>query len=155
MKKIGKEVLFLPTGDRNPRNGEGTFARLRDGRIMAAGREELDIAPLASKTYKLFNEDLAFGNAYLTLSFVTKAATDLVPLGFEQGFDQFKLEAPATEKIASGVGEPVMLEDEKFVRVISGDTVYSYDKRYGRIFSIVNGGKRPAKFIWVSNPPNF
>ena len=36
MKKIGKEVLFLPTGEGNPRNGEGTFVRLRDGRIMAA-----------------------------------------------------------------------------------------------------------------------
>ena len=36
MKKIGKEVLFLATGEGNPRNGEGTFARLKDGRIMAA-----------------------------------------------------------------------------------------------------------------------
>lgn len=34
MKKIGKEVLFLPTKEGNPRNGEGTFARLRDGRIL-------------------------------------------------------------------------------------------------------------------------
>lgn len=112
-----------------------------DGHILAEGREELDIAPGASKTYALFDESLAFGNAYLTMSFVTKAASDLVPRGFELGFEQFKLDAPAVEKISSGVGEPVMLEDEKFVRVISGDTVYSYDKRYGRIFSIVNGGK--------------
>jgi len=36
MKKIGKEVLFLQTGEGNPRNGEGTFARLSDGRIMCA-----------------------------------------------------------------------------------------------------------------------
>jgi hypothetical protein len=36
MKKIGKEVLFLPTQTNNPRNGEGTFARLNDGRIVAA-----------------------------------------------------------------------------------------------------------------------
>lgn len=34
MKKIGKEVLFLSTGASNPRNGEGSFARLNDGRIM-------------------------------------------------------------------------------------------------------------------------
>ncbi len=34
MKKIGKEVLFLKTGEGNPRNGEGTFIRLRDGRLM-------------------------------------------------------------------------------------------------------------------------
>ncbi|MBQ9783793.1 MAG: exo-alpha-sialidase [Clostridia bacterium] len=34
MKKIGKEVLFLHTKEGNPRNGEGTFARLKDGRIL-------------------------------------------------------------------------------------------------------------------------
>ena len=36
MKKVGKEVLFLATKENNPRNGEGTFIRLRDGRIMFA-----------------------------------------------------------------------------------------------------------------------
>ncbi len=36
MKKIGKEVLFIGTTEKNPRNGEGTFMRLRDGRIMYA-----------------------------------------------------------------------------------------------------------------------
>ena len=39
MKKIGKEVLFLATGEGNPRNGEGTFARLKDGRIMCVYTE--------------------------------------------------------------------------------------------------------------------
>lgn len=39
MKKIGKEVLFLKTGEHNPRNGESTFVRLRDGRIMFAYTE--------------------------------------------------------------------------------------------------------------------
>ena len=34
MKTIGKEVAFLKTKEGNPRNGEGTFARLRDGRIL-------------------------------------------------------------------------------------------------------------------------
>ena len=34
MKKIGKEVLFLRTSEGNPRNGEGTFARLKDGSIL-------------------------------------------------------------------------------------------------------------------------
>ena len=36
MKKIGKEVLFLSTGEKNPRNGEGSLLRLRDGRILYA-----------------------------------------------------------------------------------------------------------------------
>ena len=34
MKKIGSERLFLKTGPQNPRNGEGTFVRFPDGRIL-------------------------------------------------------------------------------------------------------------------------
>ena len=34
MKKVGREVLVLTTSENNPRNGEGSFARLSDGRIM-------------------------------------------------------------------------------------------------------------------------
>ena len=36
MKKIGREVLFLQTSENNPRNGEGSLIRLKDGRIMYA-----------------------------------------------------------------------------------------------------------------------
>ena len=36
MKKVGKQVLMLATGNDNPRNGEGDFVRLSDGRIMYA-----------------------------------------------------------------------------------------------------------------------
>ena len=39
MKKVGSEVLFLNTSENNPRNGEGSFARLDDGRIMFAFTE--------------------------------------------------------------------------------------------------------------------
>lgn len=34
MKKIGREVLFLAAKDGNPRNGEGTFLRLKNGAIL-------------------------------------------------------------------------------------------------------------------------
>lgn len=34
MKKIGKEVLFLNVKEGNPRNGEGTFLRLKDNSIL-------------------------------------------------------------------------------------------------------------------------
>ncbi len=34
MKKIGREVLFLSSKEGNPRNGEGTFLRLKDGAIL-------------------------------------------------------------------------------------------------------------------------
>ncbi len=36
MKKIGKEVLFVSTSESNPRNGEGSMLRLKDGRILYA-----------------------------------------------------------------------------------------------------------------------
>ena len=39
MKKIGREVAFLKTGESNPRNGEGSFVRLRDGSILHAYTE--------------------------------------------------------------------------------------------------------------------
>ena len=39
MKKIGKEVAFLHTNATNSRNGEGSFIRLLDGRIMYAYTE--------------------------------------------------------------------------------------------------------------------
>jgi len=34
LKKVGKEVLFLATGNNNPRNGEGSFIRLKNGGIL-------------------------------------------------------------------------------------------------------------------------
>ena len=34
MKKVGRQVLFQATTENTPRNGEGTFLRLKDGRIM-------------------------------------------------------------------------------------------------------------------------
>ena len=36
MKKIGKQVAFLASSKNNPRNGEGSFLRLKDGRILYA-----------------------------------------------------------------------------------------------------------------------
>lgn len=36
MKKLGKEVLMLPRAKNNMRNGEGSFLRLKDGRILYA-----------------------------------------------------------------------------------------------------------------------
>ena len=39
MKKIGRQTLFLTTSEHNPRNGESTFLRLNDGRIMLAFTE--------------------------------------------------------------------------------------------------------------------
>ncbi len=34
MKKIGRQVLFIESSENNPRNGEGSFIRLKDGSIL-------------------------------------------------------------------------------------------------------------------------
>ena len=43
MKKIGKEVLFLKTGNGNPRNGEGSFIQTKDGRVLYVYTEYVDV----------------------------------------------------------------------------------------------------------------
>ena len=53
MKKVGKEVLWLSCSDENPRNGEGAFIRLKDGKIVTtAGRELVD--EIEEKGYDIF-----------------------------------------------------------------------------------------------------
>ncbi len=39
MKKIGREVLFIGTSENNPRNGEGSFIRLKNGSLLFAYTE--------------------------------------------------------------------------------------------------------------------
>jgi hypothetical protein len=39
LKKVGREVLFIPTSAQNPRNGESTMIRLKDGSILHAFTE--------------------------------------------------------------------------------------------------------------------
>ena len=39
MEKIGRQVLFIGTSEGNPRNGEGSFIRLKNGSIMFAYTE--------------------------------------------------------------------------------------------------------------------
>ena len=34
MKKVGRQVHFIPTGKNNPRNGEGSFIRLKNNSIL-------------------------------------------------------------------------------------------------------------------------
>ena len=40
MKKIGKEVCFLPVNETHPRNGEGTLINLKNGDILYLPSEE-------------------------------------------------------------------------------------------------------------------
>lgn len=112
-----------------------------DGKVVASGRENLDIPAGGTQKYDLFPPKIAFGDGFLTLSFVTRTPAELVPEGFELGFEQFRVSTAAGVTVSPMGCKPSMEEGERYVRVTVGNTVYSYDKAYGRVFSIVSNGK--------------
>ncbi len=112
-----------------------------NGKTAASGRETLDILPGESKTFRLFDPAIAYGDAFLTLSFVNRCDSGLISAGFEQGFDQFQISKATPKPLAAAKHRPVLTEGDRYVRVQIGETVYSYDKAYGRLFSIRVNGK--------------
>lgn len=67
MKKIGKQVLFLPAGEGNPRNGEGALIRLNSGAIMYAYTEYIgddwhDHASAQISAYFSYDEGETWGD---------------------------------------------------------------------------------------------
>ena len=72
MKTIGKEVAFLKTGEGNPRNGEGTFARLNDGSILHVytqyyGESWIDEATARLAAVRSFDEGESWSDPYVIL----------------------------------------------------------------------------------------
>ena len=112
-----------------------------DGRTVASGQEPLDIPAGGSRCYDLFQPELAWGDAFLTLSFVTLRETELIPMGFEMGFEQFRVSTAAVCAAPSASSAPAMTADDRYVRITVGDTVYTYDKSYGRVCSILSSGR--------------
>jgi beta-galactosidase len=111
-----------------------------NGKTVASGRVSLDILPGESKTFRLFDPAIAVGDGFLTLSFVNLKDSPLIAAGFEQGFDQFRVSTAVAKPVSAG-RIPTITEDGRYIRVQVGETVYSYDKSYGRIFSISANGK--------------
>lgn len=73
LKKIGRQVLFLPTTSENCRNGEGAFVRLKDGGILFAYTEFLkgtgqdeDVARIAGLVS--YDEGETWGNKRILVS---------------------------------------------------------------------------------------
>lgn len=78
MKTIGRKVHFLPTGEGNPRNGEGTFLRLKDGRILHAftqygGNDWVDHATASIAACCSSDEGESWSESFVLLQ---KAETD-------------------------------------------------------------------------------
>ena len=127
----------------------------QDGKEIADGEiEALDIAPQEEKAYKLFDADkyALSGDCFLTATIHQKKDTLWANAGYEVGFMQFEIEAPA--KAEEKPSAPLTLnETDRFAIITCGDTEYCFDKIYGRIKSIVKNGtellKEPSKFkMW-------
>ena len=126
-----------------------------DDKVLAEGEiDTLDIAPLESATYKLFDEkafDLS-GDCFITATIHQKNDTPWAEKGYEIGFLQFEIEAEKATAVKDG--NAVELNDTDRYAVIScGSVEYAYDKPYGRLCSVKKDGKEflqaPIKFkMW-------
>ena len=61
MKQIGREVCFLRSGKGNPRNGECSFLRLLDGRIMCVYSKYYGNGKIAGKRYEKYDRNRPVG----------------------------------------------------------------------------------------------
>ncbi|MBQ2841893.1 MAG: DUF4981 domain-containing protein [Clostridia bacterium] len=126
--------------------------------IMNGRIENTDIAPQSEKTYKLFENVPESDCCYLTLTFHEKNDRKWVGAGYEVGFLQFDLSVE-TNKEKAVLSAPLYEEGKRFVKINCGNTVYTFDKPYGRISSVLCGGKellaQPVQIeIWKAHGYN-
>ncbi len=124
-------------------------------KVLAEGEiDTLDIAPLESVTYKLFDEgkfDLS-GDCFITATIHQKNDTPWAEKGYEIGFLQFEIEAEKAVAVKDG-NKVVLQGNDRYALITCGDIEYTFDKPYGRIASIKKDGKEfleaPLKFkMW-------
>ncbi len=138
-----------------------------NGKTVLSGREtSLKIGAEKSKKYKLFNAALfdAEGEYFLNIRTVTNKDYPWAKAGHEVGFDQFELFSVLCdedeEETAIDFEEPLSIaEDEKYLEIFAGDTGYLFEKRTGRLSTVVHDGKtllcEPAKFqVWRAPTDN-
>ena len=130
-----------------------------NGDAVLSGRiDDTDIAPQSAKKYKLFDSAPKSGCVYLTLTFREKNDRKWAKSGYEAGFIQFNLSVKE-EKSAIKSAAPEFTDGDRFVKIDCGNIVYTFDKPYGRISSVVCGGREmlaePVKIeIWKAHGYN-
>ena len=113
-----------------------------NGKTVSEGTTAVLSTPAqGSTTVKLFDPadfDL-LPSCLLTLSFVSTKDTPWAEKGFETGFEQFILKdyTPYVPKD----GRVELSENDRFAVIKAGNIAYTFDKPYGRISSIICGGK--------------
>lgn len=112
-----------------------------NGESVMSGRiDDTDIAPQGTKVYNLFENAPVSDCCYLTLTFHEKEDKKWAKADFETGFVQFDLSAE-TEKTPLAAAIPAVTEGDRYVKIEAENVIYTFDKPYGRISSILCGGK--------------
>lgn len=113
-----------------------------DGKTVSEGTTDALSTPAqGSTTIKLFDPEKfnSLPSCLLTLSFVSTKDYPWAEKGFETGFEQFILK-DYTRYIPKA-GRVELDENDRFAVIKAGNIVYTFDKPYGRIASIVCGEK--------------
>ena len=130
-----------------------------DGKVIMSGEiTDTDIAPRGEKEFTLF-EDKDFANiSTLNIFCCMKEATYWCEKDYEIGFYQevLSFERKAKENTSAA---PEVEEAKRFVKISTDKAVYTFDKSYGRLASIVANGKefleQPEKIqIWKAHAHN-
>ena len=132
MKKIGKEVAFLNTGIGNPRNGEGTFARLKDETILHVyteyyGEDWADHAIARLSAITSSDEGESWSQPYIILEKDSNAQNYMSPSLLRLPNGDLGMVFLRKEKKETGL----TLEGEKYVCM----PVFVYSKDEGKTWS--------------------
>ncbi len=130
-----------------------------NGESVMSGRiDDTAIAPQSEKEYKLFDTAPESDCCYLTLTFREKNDRKWTKADYEVGFLQFDLSVETAKEITD-LPAPAFEDGKRFVKIDCGNIIYTFDKPYGRISSILCGGKemlaQPVQIeIWKSHGYN-
>ncbi|MBP3442748.1 MAG: DUF4981 domain-containing protein [Clostridia bacterium] len=112
----------------------------KNGKTVKEGViEKAEIAARKEAEYKLFDDIQADELTTLKIIFFQNSDTPWAEKGFEVGYKQFILSDSAVS-VESKLDDAVKYEENRTaIKVICGETIYTFDKILGKISSINNG----------------
>ena len=131
----------------------------KDGKVILSGEiADTEIAPRGEKEFNLFDITEFSGITMLNIFCYMKEATYWCEKDYEIGFWQKELSFERSEAVTS-VYAPEFEDGKRFVKITTDRAVYTFDKSYGRLASIIAEGKEllaaPEKIqIWKAHAHN-
>ena len=131
----------------------------KEGKVILSGEIfDTDIAPRGEKEFNLFDIKEFDGITMLNIFCKMKEATYWCEKDYELGFWQKELSFERREAVTS-IYAPEFEDGKRFVKITADRAVYTFDKAYGRLASIVAEGKEllasPEKIqIWKAHAHN-